>query len=67
MMKLRRRVNTMALCRRSKLEASFFKTMEDKENEKRGFAPGLSDLHTCKLLWVREIQRLCQDDSPASA
>ena len=50
MMKLRMRVKTTALCRRSKLEASFLVTMEDIEKENNGFVPGLSDLYMSRLL-----------------
>jgi hypothetical protein len=67
MIKLRKRVNTIKLWRRSKLEASFFVTMEDNEKESSGFVPDLSDLKICRLLWFSEIQRLCHEDSPASA
>ncbi len=66
-MKLRMRVKTTALCRRSKLVASFFVTMDDNDKENNGFVPGLSDLYNCMLLRVIESQRLCHEDSPASA
>ncbi len=85
MIKLRMSVNTTALCRRSKLAASFLETIEDNEKENSGFVPGLSDLdfhgqgyrvkvktrltdlYISRLLWVSTSQRLCHDDSPASA
>ena len=66
-MKFRMSVKTTVLCRRSKLAASFLVTMDDNDKENNGFVPGLSDLYNCMLLWLRESQRLCHDDSPASA